>query len=153
MSDEDQLRGEIEAKLEILRARAEAYDEFVSPPGQPPLLWQMVMLADAGFTVLPPVRDPDPDNSFPELTVAMTEVEWTDEHHCLVGGESFAVVPVPQSYHGHLIRPKRRKHAFYMAPTVEVMPMSYDVEHFRRRDLAVSICGEVRWRSRILVCA
>lgn len=152
MDDDD--FSEITAKLDIIRERAEAHEAFVSPPGQPPLLWQMAMLADAGFTVLPPVRDPDPDRSFPEVTVAMTEVERERDHYCLVGGERFSVMALPPDHQRHFMRPKPRKVVAYFALPLDVSPVtpSYDAEHYERHDMALAVHGEVRWRSRIMLC-
>lgn len=143
---------EIEAKLEILRQRAKAHQDFVAPDGQPPLLWQMAMLADAGFTVLPRVVDPDPDRSFPEAQIAMEPLDWSDEHYCLVGGYRFEVMRVPRSYGGHLMRPKPSR-AYYSVLPAELPPISsYEVEHFQRREMALAFHGRARWRSRIMVC-
>lgn len=145
---------EIEAKLEILRQRAKAYQDFIAPEGQPPLLWQMAMLADAGFTILPRVDDPDPDRSFPEMHVEMRPLQWSSRHFCLIGGEEFRVMCVPDDYGGHVLLPKRVRASYVSTDSSKLPPasMAYDVEHYRSKQFALNAHGRRVWSARIMVC-
>lgn len=156
---DDELR-EIERKLNILRKRAEAYENFVNPPGMPPLLWQMVMLAELGMTVLPRVDHPDLDKSFPEMDVCMGELQWGPDIRCFIGGDKFEVMSVPPGYHGFYNRYKLSARPYWsMTHEEAIQPILTETEVYHEEILRIGYHSPeryyfgsvVRWEGRFMV--
>lgn len=89
----------------------------------PPLLAEMISLVQWGIAELPATPD------YPSQIIRLCELEWTDEHHCFIGGPEFKVIRIPKDQRITVV-PRYEESVHGPKP-------AYDVDYYHQERYAV----------------